>query len=397
MRALKPFVAMLIVQRSMQFRMSDAGRKVRFMSMATDFEPEIRTLGSSDLRVTNVCLGTMTWGQQNTDDEGVEQLNLAFDAYGVNFIDTAEMYPIPTKPETQGRTDRVIGKWLGMKGRDRSKVILATKVAGASDRITWLPGRDGKGCRVSYKEIVSSVDHSLERLKTDYIDLLQIHWPDRYVPLFGQGTYDYKLEREFVSFEEQLRAMEYLIKQGKIRYFGISNETPYGVMKFSQAAKEFGLPKPVSIQNSYSLLTRSDFESSLVEVCSPSHENIGLLPYSPLCGGILSGKYQDPSFDATNSRLNLFEGYMSRYKQSLAQEAVLEYCKVAQKHGYTPTQMALLWCKAQPHVTSTIIGATTIPQLKENLEAFSKSRAITQEAINDINAIYKRYRDPARI
>lgn len=173
-------------------------------------------LGSSDMKVSKVCLGTMTWGQQNTMEEGIQQLDVAFNEYGINFLDTAEMYPVPTNPETQGETDRVISKWL--KGRDRSKVIIASKVSGASERITWLPGRNGEGSRVSKKDIVVSVDESLKRLGTDYIDLIQIHWPDRYVPLFGGAAYDEKLERSYHSFEEQLRAFDDLVTQGKVRH-----------------------------------------------------------------------------------------------------------------------------------------------------------------------------------
>lgn len=362
------------------------------MRMTLDTKVSYKNLGDSDLKVSNVCLGTMTFGEQNTESEGIEQLNIAFDDYGVNFLDTAEMYPVPTKAESQGKTDKIIGKWL--KTRDRSKVILATKVSGASPRITWLPGRNGQGSRVTYDEIIASVDYSLERLQTDYIDLLQIHWPDRYVPIFGQSSYEYSLERDYISFEEQNRAMDYLIQCGKVRYFGVSNETPYGVMKFSQTANTFGLRKLISIQNSYSLINRCIFEGSLSEVCSPRHENVGLLAYSPLAGGILTGKYADPNCPKT-SRLNLFEGYMSRYKESIVQEAVTEYCKVATKYNYTPTELALLWCKVQPHVTSTIIGATTTKQLHENLNCFSDSKVIHPEALKDIANIYKRYRDPS--
>lgn len=187
---------------------------LRMMSTAPDMD--YINLGSSDMKVSKICLGTMTWGQQNTMAEGIEQLNVAFDEYGINFLDTAEMYPVPVKAETQGETDRVIAQWL--KGRDRSKVILASKVCGASERITWLPGRNGAGARVSTKDITVSVEESLKRLGTDYIDLIQIHWPDRYVPLFGGDAYDQTLEREYVSFEEQLRALDDLRKQGKIRH-----------------------------------------------------------------------------------------------------------------------------------------------------------------------------------
>lgn len=193
--------------------LSQLSAKLRMSSTPT---MDYANLGSSDMKVSKVCLGTMTWGQQNTMAEGIEQLDVAFNEYGINFLDTAEMYPVPTKPETQGETDRVISKWL--KGRDRSKVILASKVSGASERITWLPGRNGEGARVSKKDIIVSVDESLKRLGTDYIDLIQIHWPDRYVPLFGGAAYDQKLERSYHSFEDQLRAFDELIKQGKVRH-----------------------------------------------------------------------------------------------------------------------------------------------------------------------------------
>ena len=280
------------------------------MSSLSNENMDYTMLGSSDLKVSKVCLGTMTFGQQNTPEEGAAQLDIATKEYGINFIDTAEMYPVPTKAETQGDTDRILAKWL--KNEDRSKVIIASKVAGyGGEYLTWLPGRNGKGSRVRAEEIIISVDESLKRLGTDYIDLIQIHWPDRYVSLFGGPAYDVKLERDYTSFEEQLRAFDVLIKQGKVRYIGVSNETPYGVMKFSQAAELYGLPKVVSIQNSYSLLVRSDYEAGLVETCSPRHENVGLLAYSPLCGGLLTGKYFQDEL-SKNARLNLFEGYMER-------------------------------------------------------------------------------------
>jgi len=353
-------------------------------------------LGSSELLVSKICLGTMTWGEQNSESEGIDQLNKAFDEYGINFLDTAEMYPVPTKPESQGATDKIIGKWLNMKGRDRSKIILASKVAGASENVTWLPGRNGKGSRVSYNEIMKSVEESLKRLQTDYIDLLQIHWPDRYVSLFGGSPYDITQERESISFNEQLEALGQLIQQGKIRYFGVSNETPYGLMKFCQTAEEMGLPKPISIQNCYNLLNRCDIESGIIEVCSKRHENVGLLAYSPLAGGILTGKYSRA--DCPNrARLNLFSGYMERYKQSLAQEAVQKYCELAGLHGLTPTELALSWCYSRLPVTSTIIGATSIIQLDENIQAFGKQNLITEEVLEGIQEIYKKYRDPSKL
>uniref|UniRef100_A0A7S0HUD1 NADP-dependent oxidoreductase domain-containing protein n=1 Tax=Hanusia phi TaxID=3032 RepID=A0A7S0HUD1_9CRYP len=353
-------------------------------------------LGSSDLKVSRCCLGTMTWGQQNTMDEGVEQLNVAFDEFGVNFIDTAEMYPIPVKAETQGDTDRTIAKWL--KTKKREDVVLATKVAGYSDRITWLPGRDGKGSRVTRKEILTSVDESLKRLNTDYIDLLQIHWPDRHMGnLFGApGTYDISKVYESVSFEEQLRAFDELIRQGKVRYMGVSNESPFGVMNFHFLSKQLNLPQVVSIQNSYSLLNRVDFETDLDEVCAPNNCNVGLLAYSPLAGGILSGKYTDKADpeESKKWRLNLFEGYMARFMQSSAKKAADDYAALAQKFGMSPTQLALAFTNSRPFVASTIIGATTLKQLRENIGAFSIEW--NEDLEKEVDKIFRVHKDPAK-
>lgn len=367
-------------------------------------------LGDSDLLVSEVCLGTMTWGKQNSEEEAMKQLNVAFDDYGVNFIDTAEGYPIPLQPETQGNTDRMIAKW--MKNRPRDKIILATKMCGASQRLNWFRD-DGKGTRVNRKQCFESVDKSLQRLETDYIDLFQIHWPDRYVPLFGPNKYDERMERQATSFEEQLEALADLIKEGKIRHWGLSNETPFGVMAFVSLAMELGLPKPVSIQNSYSLLTR-EFESGLAEVCSQAHTNVALLPYSPLSAGVLTGKYSvappkqskfsNPSvktpkatFEGNdpNCRLNILQGYRARYESSQAPKAVEEYCKVAAKYGVTPTQLALGFVASRPFVPSTLIGATSSEQLEENLSAFGDDW-FTDEMLDDIEEVASRYPDPWR-
>lgn len=207
------------------------------------------TLGSSKLSISKVTLGTMTWGQQNTESEGHAQLDMAFKEYGVNMLDTAEMYPVPTNANTQGATDRTIASWLKKCGISRDKIVIATKVAGPG--ITWLPGRDGQNSRVREKDILVSVDESLKRLGVDYIDLLQIHWPDRYVPIFGQSIYNRTLERDSTSFEEQLVALSKLIKAGKVRHVGLSNETPYGIMKFAASAEKLGLSPFISLQNSY--------------------------------------------------------------------------------------------------------------------------------------------------
>ena len=355
---------------------------------------EYAKLGDSDLTCSKVCLGTMTWGEQNSLEEGVAQLDRAFDGYGINFLDTAEMYPVPTKAETQGQTDLTVGAWLRSRAGRRSEVVLATKVAGASERITWLR-ESGKGTRVSRADIIESVDASLRRLGTDYIDLLQIHWPDRYVPLFGADAYDPALERDdAVPLGEQLRALDELVRAGKVRHVGVSNETPFGVCSFAELAAREGLPKIVSIQNSYSLLVRADYENGLNECCSPRNHNVGLLAYSPLAGGILSGKYMGDEQGAPGSRFTLFPGFMERYQLSRAKMAVAAYAEVARKHGLSPAQLALAWCYSRPWVASTIIGATTLPQLEENIEAYQLE--FTDEMNDDVNAVYKEFRDPSK-
>eukprot|EP00850_Spirogloea_muscicola_P008588 SM000046S16369 [mRNA] locus=s46:207756:210588:+ [translate_table: standard] len=334
----------------------------------------------------------MTWGNQNSEAEAHEQLSYAFDN-GVNILDTAEMYPVPTARDTQGQTDRYISTWLRTMPRD--KVIVASKVMGYSTGMTY--ARDsGATVRVDAANIRESVDKSLARLGIDHIDLLQIHWPDRYVPLFGEYDYDLGSVRESVPFVEQLRGLQDVIAQGKVRYVGVSNETPYGVMQFVRAAEEHGLPKIVSIQNSYSLLVRLRFEVDLNEVCAPHHANVGLLAYSPLAGGALTGKYIDADSEAArNGRLNVFTGYMKRFKDSLAQEAVSKYVQVAQKHGLTPAQLALAFVRDRWFVTSNIIGATTMAQLRENLSAYTLQRPLPAEVQADIDDVFRRHRDPS--
>lgn len=351
-------------------------------------------LGDSDLLISEVTLGTMTWGKQNTEKEAHEQLCYAFDN-GINILDTAEIYPVPPSIETQGNTDRIINPWL--KTRPRDKVIIATKVSGYSERETRL--RDNpNGTRVDAANIKESVEKSLKRLGTDYIDLLQIHWPDRYVPLFGEYMYDVSNWRESIPFSDQLQALQDVIKEGKVRYVGVSNETSYGVMEFVHLSKTIGLPKIVSIQNSYSLLVRCAFEVNLVEVCDHRHCNVGLLAYSPLAGGVLSGKYLVPdSLEAKKGRLGLFPGYMGRYLKSLASEAVKKYVDLAQLHGLTPAQLSLAFVRDQPFVTSSIIGATTLEQLKENLSAYTLERPLSAEIMSEIKKIFAQYRDPALI
>lgn len=347
-------------------------------------------LGQSDLLVSRCCLGTMTFGEQNTESESHQMLDHALEQ-GINFVDTAEIYPVPPKESTQGKTDRFIGSWL--KNHARSRVVLASKVSGYG-RQSYLR-EQGEFPRVNAKNIVESVDKTLKRLGTDYIDLLQIHWPDRYVPLFGASAYDANNEREdAVPFEEQLKGFEKVINQGKCRYIGVSNETSYGVMKFIQASEQLGLPRIQTIQNSYSLLVRGPFETDLAEVCAPRQCDVSLLAYSPLAGGALSNKYasmEAPSLE--KSRFRMFPGYMARYTKSLAREAVSEYAEIADKYGITPTQLALAWCHSRWFVSSTIIGVTTMGQLKENIGAFDVT--LSEACLADIEAVYKRRRDPA--
>ncbi|XP_052208543.1 uncharacterized protein LOC127812209 [Diospyros lotus] len=353
---------------------------------------QYRTLGDSDLLISEITCGTMTFGQQNTEKEAHEILSYAFER-GINALDTAEAYPVPMKKETLGRTDLYIGSWLKSKPRD--KIILATKVCGYSERATYL--RDNaKTLRVDAANIRESVEKSLKRLNTDYIDLLQIHWPDRYVALFGEYFYDPSKWRPSVPFVEQLRAFQELIDEGKVRYIGVSNETSYGVMEFVHAAKVEGLPKIVSIQNSYSLLVRCSFEIDLVEVCHPKNCNIGLLAYSPLAGGTLTGKYLNSDSEASRrGRLNLFPGFMERYNASLSKEATIQYVEVAKKHGLTPVQLALGFARDRPFMTSSIIGATSVGQLKEDIDAFlTTDRPLPAEVMADVENVFKRYKDP---
>ncbi|KAG8370435.1 hypothetical protein BUALT_Bualt14G0116500 [Buddleja alternifolia] len=352
---------------------------------------QYKKLGDSDLVISEITLGTMTFGEQNSEKEAHEQLSYAFER-GINAFDTAEVYPVPLKKETQGRTELYISSWL--KSQPRDKIILATKIAGSSERSPWLR-ENSKIARVDAANIRESVEKSLKRLNTDYIDLLQIHWPDRYVALFGEYLYDPSRWRSSVSFVEQLRGFQELIDQGKVRYIGVANETSYGVMEFVHAAKVEGLPKIVSIQNNYSLLVRCKFELDLVEVCHPNNCNIGLLAYSPLAGGALSGKYLDINSEAAKTgRFNVFPGYMKRYNKAVSQ-ATGKYLEVAKKHGLSLVELALAFARNRPFITSSIIGATTMEQLRENIDAFlTTERPLPPEIMADIENVFKRYKDP---
>jgi len=351
-------------------------------------------LGSSDLEVSKVCMGTMTFGEQNTLEEGVEQLDLAFDNYGINFIDTAELYPVPAKPDTQGMTDKTVAAFL--KNRKRDEVILASKVCGYNDRMTWMPRKDSdKPTSLTKEQILYSVDESLKRLGTDHLDLLQFHWPDRYTGgLFGQPDFSPSEVRESVAFEETLEAVQKLVDEGKVRYIGVSNETPFGVCSFAELAKNNPdkYPKIVSIQNSYSLVVRKDFEAGLAESCY--HHQVGLLPYSPLAGGSLTNKYADKEKVPKNARYTMFPGFMDRYYGSQNEAAVSAYSKIASSKGMSPAELALSWCYHREHVASTIIGATSTTQLEEDIKAYDIR--LDDETLAEINQVYKQYTDPTK-
>ncbi|MGQ9837773.1 MAG: NADP(H)-dependent aldo-keto reductase [Cyanobacteriota bacterium] len=340
-------------------------------------------LGHSSLTVSEICLGTMTFGQQNTLAEAHEQLDYAL-AQGINFIDTAEMYPVPARAETQGSTECYIGEWLQHQQRDQ--LIIATKITGPGRPWHWI--RHGS-LSINRDNIKQAVIGSLKRLKTDYIDLYQIHWPDRYVPQFGAVSYDPSQERPTVPIAEQLEALAEMVQAGFIRYIGLSNETPWGVSEFCHLAEQLGLPKVVSIQNAYSLINRL-FEVGLAEVCR--NEQVSLLAYSPLGFGVLTGKYLQGKKPA-GSRLALFEGFGQRYQKPNVAEAVAAYVSIAQKYGLTPAQLALAFVRSRWFVTSTIIGATNLAQLKENLSCLQVE--LSAEILTEIEAVHQRYPNPA--
>ena len=322
-------------------------------------------LGKTEIMVSEICLGTMTWGQQNNEKEAHDQLSYATER-GINFIDTAEMYSVPPKEETYGLTEKYIGSWL--KNQDRSKIILATKIAGRTSNVpSGPPGLDWirQGPRLNEEHIFQAIENSLKRLNTEYIDLYQIHWPERTVNSFGQLGYIHNPREDDIKIEVTLEALAKAVDKGLIKYVGLSNETPWGVMKFISVAKEFNLPRVVSIQNPYSLLNRS-FEAGLSEIAI--NEEVGLLPYSPLAGGVLSGKYLNGK-KPENARMTLFERMRGRYSNQHAENAVLEYQKIAVKYNLSLTQMAINFVTKQNFVTSNIIGATSITQLEENINS----------------------------
>ena len=344
---------------------------------------EYRPLGRTGINVSAICLGTMTWGEQNTEAQAHEQLDYAL-ANGINFVDTAEMYPVPPRQETYGRTEKYIGGWL-RGGKKRDKIILASKVVGRSD---WLPYIRGGDARLDKKNIEAALDASLKRLQTDYIDLYQLHWPDRNTNFFGKLGYQHDPSDEPILLEETLTALNEFVLSGKIRFIGLSNETPWGTMKFLQIAEKLGLPRAVGIQNPYSLLNRT-FEVGLAEVAH--RENVGLLAYSPLGFGVLSGKYLRKK-RPPGARLTLFDRF-SRYNNPQAEAATERYVELARKFGVDAAQMALAYVTSRPFVTSTIIGATTMEQLSSNIASIQLK--LLEPVLKGIEAIHQDHPNPA--
>jgi aryl-alcohol dehydrogenase-like predicted oxidoreductase len=342
-----------------------------------------RPLGPTDIRVSELCLGTMTFGEQNTEADAFMQLDRAV-AAGVNFIDTAEMYPVPPRAETMGQTETHIGNWLASRG-GRDRLILATKVAGPAD---WLPHIRGGTARLDRGNIEAALHESLRRLQTDYVDLYQLHWPDRSTNFFGKLGYQHQAPDDSVPLEETLGVLDDLVRAGKIRHVGLSNETPWGTMHALSLAQTRGLPRVVSIQNPYSLLNRS-FEVGLAEIAI--REQCGLLAYSPLAFGMLSGKYRDGA-RPDGARLTLYARF-DRYSNPQAVAATDRYLDIAERHGLDPAQMALAWVTSRPFVTSNIIGATTLAQLETNLASADVS--LSDAVINEIEAAHREQPNPA--
>ncbi|WP_336794580.1 NADP(H)-dependent aldo-keto reductase [Pantoea anthophila] len=337
----------------------------------------------STLEVSQLGLGTMTFGEQNSEADAHAQLDLAIRS-GINFIDTAEMYPVPPRPETQGLTEQYIGSWLKQRG-SRDKIILASKVAGPSR------GNDASirpDMALDRKNIRAALDASLKRLNTDYLDLYQLHWPQRQTNFFGKLGYQYSEITAQVTLLETLEALTEQVRAGKIRYIGVSNETAWGVMRYLQLAEKHELPRIVSIQNPYSLLNRS-FEVGLAEISQ--HEGVELLAYSSLAFGTLSGKYLNGAQPA-GARNTLFSRF-TRYSGEQSQQAIAEYVALARQHQIDPSQMALAYVRQQPFVASTLLGATTLEQLQTNIDSFNLT--LNAEILEGIEAIHRRFTYPA--
>ena len=342
-----------------------------------------RKLGNTDLKVSTICLGTMTWGEQNNQKEAFEQMDYAI-SQGINFFDTAEMYAVPGTEKTFGKTETIIGNWFKERN-NRKKVILATKISGPG--LSWIRGG---GLQYTKENISSALLGSLERLQTDYIDLYQLHWPERNTNYFGKLGYKHKTEeREWNDFESILRTLKQFVDEGKIRYIGLSNESAWGLSKFLELSRSQNLPRVMSVQNPYNLLNRT-YEVGLAEISI--REQSGLLAYSPLASGVLSGKYRNNQ-KPKGSRLQLFGDYFPRYAGKSSNLAVEEYFKVAKKHKISLAQLSLAFVNQQSFVTSNIIGATTMKQLEENIGSINIK--LSTEIIDEINSVHKNNSNPA--
>jgi aryl-alcohol dehydrogenase-like predicted oxidoreductase len=348
---------------------------------------DYRKLGGTDLDVSLIGLGTMTWGEQNTEAQAHEQIDYAL-AQGVTLIDAAEMYPVPPRPETQGRTEQHIGTWIHAHRGQRDKIVLATKMAGPARQPHNPTHIRGKSNQFDRANLTAAVDSSLKRLQTDYVDLYQLHWPDRSTMTFGRPNYPYIDDEYTVPIEETLSVLGDLVKAGKIRHIGVSNETPWGVSQFLRASEKLGLPRVVSIQNPYSLLNRT-FETGLSEFTHK--EGIGLLAYSPLAFGWLSGKYEDGARPA-GARITLFARF-ARYSKPQSIAATSGYVELAKRHGLSPTQFALAFVNSRPFTTSTLIGATSLAQLKENIGSVDVK--LSDEILAEIDALHQAQPNPA--
>jgi aryl-alcohol dehydrogenase-like predicted oxidoreductase len=347
---------------------------------------QYRPLGDTDLKVSLIGLGTMTWGEQNSEAEGHAQLDAALSA-GVNFIDTAEMYSVPPKPETYGSTETIIGHWFKQRG-NRERVILATKASGPAKLLPQASHIRGGNSHFNRKNLQAALEGSLRRLQTDYIDLYQLHWPDRPTNHFGRLGYTHEPDEQTAPILETLEILGDFVKAGLVRHIGVSNETPWGLAEFLRHAREQGLPKIASIQNPYNLLNRT-FEIGLAEFAH--REQVGLLAYSPLAFGVLTGKYLGGARPA-DARITLFERF-ARYNSDQAQAATQAYVNLANAHGLAPAQLALAYVNSRPFVTSTLIGATSLAQLETNIGSIDIG--LSAGVLEQIEAIHKQYPNPS--